>query len=94
MRYDSGIWLQLLMMGLAAYPVGNGLLFWALQYLSPAVGAFSTSPSPFLVLALGALVLREWPTRRQRLGLGVMTAGSVTFFTIRWPAEAWWARAP
>lgn len=90
-HYDRGVWLRLLAMGLAAYPLANGLLFWALRYLSPTVGAFSTSLSPFLVLALGALFLREWPTRRQFLGLAVMTLGSAVFFAVRWQAEEWWA---
>lgn len=75
-----GRWGRLFLMGLLAYPVSNGALFWGLQYVPATTGAFlhSLLPLPSLVLAL--VWLREIPIPRQLLGLTVALAGSALFF--------------
>jgi drug/metabolite transporter (DMT)-like permease len=76
-----GRWGRLFLMGLLAYPVSNGALFWGLQYVPATTGAFlhSLLPLPSLVLAL--VWLREIPIPRQLLGLAVALAGSALFFS-------------
>lgn len=76
-----GRWGRLFLMGLLAYPVSNGALFWGLQYVPATTAAFlhSLLPLPSLVLAL--VWLREIPIPRQLLGLTVALAGSGLFFS-------------
>lgn len=76
-------WLRLAAMGVAAYPVGNGLLFWSLQVLPATTGAFLYGLTPIMVLLLGILVLREFPSGLQLLGLGIVMLGSYVFFAVR-----------
>ena len=76
-------WVRLAAMGIAAYPVGNGLLFWSLQVLPATTGAFLFGFTPVMVLLLGILVLREFPTALQFLGLGIVMLGSYIFFGVR-----------
>ncbi|MFQ5594455.1 MAG: DMT family transporter [Anaerolineae bacterium] len=79
---DRDTWLQLAAMGVAAYLVGNGLLFWSLQVLPATTGSFLYSFTPIMVLLLGVVVLREFPTRLQLLGIGVAVFGSYVFFAV------------
>lgn len=74
------LWLRLFLIGLSAYTIGNGALFWGLKYLSATTAAFVLSLTPILILALGVLWLKEIPTRLQIAGLIVTLAGSILFF--------------
>jgi len=74
------LWFRLFLIGLSAYTIGNGALFWGLTYLSATTAAFLLSLSPILILAMGVLWLKEIPTRLQVAGLIVTLAGSVLFF--------------
>jgi len=76
-------WVRLALMGVAAYLVGNGLLFWSLQVLPAATGAFLYGFTPVMVLILGMVVLREFPSRVQLLGFGIVMLGSYVFFAVR-----------
>lgn len=84
---ERGAWLRLAIMGIAAYPVGNGLLFWSLQALSATATSFLYGFTPVMVLLLGILVLREFPTALQLLGLGIVMLGSYLFFGVRLSAQ-------
>ena len=78
--YHRGLWFKLFLIGLSAYTIGNGALFWGLEYLSATTTSFLLSLTPILILALGVLWLKEVPTRLQVVGLIVTLAGSGLFF--------------
>ncbi|MFQ5856465.1 MAG: DMT family transporter [Anaerolineae bacterium] len=80
---DRDTWLRLVVMGLAAYLVGNGLLFSSLRVLPATTGSFLYSFTPIMVLLLGILVLREFPSGLQLLGIGIVMLGSYVFFAVR-----------
>ncbi len=74
-------WARLFLMGLSAYTVGNGALFWGLQYLPATTASFLWSFMPLIVLFLGILWLREMPTSWQIVGVWISLAGSWLFFS-------------
>lgn len=74
-------WIHLILIGVCAYPIGNGALFWGLQYMPATTGSFLLSFTPLLVLGMSIFWLREIPTRRQGAGMAVAVAGSVLFFS-------------
>jgi len=76
-----GHWCRLFLMGLCAYPLSNGALFWGLQYVPATTGAFLFSLLPLPGLFLALVWLREVPTRLQVVGLAVTLAGSALFFS-------------
>lgn len=77
----TGDWLRLGLLGICAYTIGNGSLFWGLQYLSATTGSFLLALTPLLVLFLGIPWLREVPTSWQVVGLVVTLIGSGLFFS-------------
>jgi drug/metabolite transporter (DMT)-like permease len=76
-----GQWARLFLMGLFAYPLSNGALFWGLQYVPATTGAFLHSLLPLPTLFLAVLWLREVPSGFQVAGLVVALAGSSLFFS-------------
>lgn len=76
-----GHWWHLLVIGLCAYTIGNGTLFWGLQFLSATTGSFLLTLIPIPVLFLGILRLKEIPSRWQFVGLLVALAGGALFFS-------------
>lgn len=78
---SRGIWLRLFAIGISAYTVGNGALFWGLKYLPATTVSFLMSLSPLLILIGGAVWLKEIPTRWQVFGIVVSLLGSVLFFS-------------
>ncbi len=76
-----GRWGRLFLMGLFAYPVSNGALFWGLQYVPATTGSFLHSLLPLPGLLLALLWLKEVPARHQIVGLAIALAGSVLFFS-------------
>jgi len=73
-----GHWTRLFLMGLCNYTIGNGTLFWGLQYLPATTVSFLGSLIPLLVLFLAIIWLREMPTRRQVMGLLVALGGALS----------------
>jgi len=73
-------WIILLVMGLCAYTIGNGALFWGLRYLPAVTGSFLFSLLPLPVLLLGIVWLKEKPNLWQVAGFLVALAGSGVFF--------------
>lgn len=76
------VWLQLTVVGVAAYPIANGLLYWGLTQITPTTSSFLFNLTPFLVLALGILALRELPALGQWAGMALIAAGIVVFFAL------------
>jgi drug/metabolite transporter (DMT)-like permease len=74
-------WFHLTLIGLSAYTVGNGALFWGLQYLSATTTSFLMGISPLLILFGGVMFLNEVPSRLQIVGLIISLAGNVVFFS-------------
>jgi drug/metabolite transporter (DMT)-like permease len=77
----GGQWIRLFLMGLFAYTIGNGTLFWGLKYLPATTGSFLFGLMPLPVLFLGILWLKEIPKRWQLVGLLITLGGSSLFFS-------------
>ena len=75
------LWIRLLAIGLSAYAIGNGALFWALKYMPATTVSFFMSLSPLLFLFGGMVWLKENPTVLQVAGLLVSLSGSALFFS-------------
>ena len=80
-EWSPRVWFQLILIGVCAYVLGNGALFWGLQYIPATTGSFILSLTPLPVLFLGILWLKEIPTRWQWAGMTVAVLGSVLFFS-------------
>jgi len=78
---SSKDWLHLTMIGLSAYTLGNGAMFWSLKYLSATTISFLMGITPLLILFGGILFLKEIPTWLQIFGLLVTLGGNVVFFS-------------
>lgn len=78
---SRGVWLRLFAIGISAYTVGNGALFWGLRYLPATTVSFLMSLLPVLILIGSAVWLKEIPTRWQVFGITVSILGSVLFFS-------------
>lgn len=76
-----GYWGRLFLIGLCAYTIGNGTLFWGLQYLPATTGSFLLTLVPIPILFLGILRLKEIPTGWQIVGLLVTLGGGMLFFS-------------
>lgn len=76
------IWLQLLFIGLSAYTIGNGAMFWSLKFLPATTVSFMMGMITLFVLFGSVLWLRELPTRLQTIGILVTLGGTVLFFSI------------
>jgi len=74
-------WLQMALLGFSAYTLANGALFWALRYLPATTGSFMMSLITVTVLFGGIIWLREIPTRTQALGIFIVLAGMLLFFS-------------
>lgn len=79
--FSREIWLRLILIGVSAYTIGNGALFWGLKYLPATTGSFLMSLMPLLALVGGALLLKEIPTRWQIFGVILSLFGSGLFFS-------------
>ncbi|MEA3341447.1 MAG: DMT family transporter, partial [Chloroflexota bacterium] len=77
----AGYWGRLFIIGLCAYTIGNGTLFWGLQYLPATTGSFLLTLVPIPILFLGILRLKEMPTWWQVVGLLVTMGGGWLFFS-------------
>jgi drug/metabolite transporter (DMT)-like permease len=74
-------WLCLTLLGLSAYTLGNGAMFWALRFLPATTGSFLMSLITVTVLFGGVIWLREIPNLVQIVGICVVLAGMVLFFS-------------
>ena len=74
-------WFHLTLIGLSAYTVGNGALFWGLKYLPATTTSFLMGISPLLILFGGVIFLKEVPSRLQVVGLMISLVGNAVFFS-------------
>ncbi|MFH1907665.1 MAG: EamA family transporter, partial [Chloroflexota bacterium] len=76
------MWLRLLLIGLSAYTIGNGAMFWSLKFLPATTVSFMMGMITLFVLFGSVLWLREIPTRLQTIGILVTLGGTAMFFSI------------
>ena len=74
-------WLRMTLLGFSAYTLANGALFWALRFLPATTGSFLMSLITVTVLLGGVFWLREIPNRLQVIGIFIVLAGMVLFFS-------------
>lgn len=74
-------WFHFTLIGLSAYTVGNGALFWGLKYLPATTASFLVGISPLLILFGGVIFLNEVPSRLQIVGLIISLVGNAVFFS-------------
>lgn len=78
---SSTLWLRLFFIGLSLYAVGNGALYWGLEYIQATTASLLLSFIPLLVLVAGAIWLKEIPTRLQVVGVIIAVLGCLLFFS-------------
>lgn len=77
---SASILRRLALLGIAAYLVGNGSFFIALQVVPSITVSFLMGLIPILILAGSLAWLKEIPSARQVLGLVISLAGTALFF--------------
>lgn len=80
--FSRKTWLLLALIGISAYTVGNGALFWGLQFLPATTTSLLLGASPLAVLFAGTIFLKETPTWGQVAGVLVSLFGNLLFFSI------------
>lgn len=72
-----GDFFQLVLYGLLAITFGLGALFWGLEHTKVLEMNLVTATAPLVTTFLGARILREHVTKRERLGLLIAMAGTL-----------------
>jgi O-acetylserine/cysteine efflux transporter len=75
------LWGQFAIIGVAAYTIGNGALYWAVEYLDVTTISFLMNLSPLVVMFAGIVFLREYPSRWQIGGVVISLVGGLLFFS-------------
>lgn len=70
----------LLVLGIAQYTIGNGAIFWSLQYLPATTVSFLMGSITIATLIGGIFWLKEVPTSIQIVGIIVTLVGGTLFF--------------
>lgn len=70
----------LLVLGIAQYTIGNGAIFWSLQYLPATTVSFLMGSITIATLIGGIFWLKEVPTGMQIVGIVVTLVGGTLFF--------------
>ncbi len=70
----------LLVLGIAQYTVGNGAIFWSLEYLPATTVSFLMGTITIATLIGGVFWLKEIPSSMQVLGIVVTLLGGTLFF--------------
>lgn len=78
---SSRIWLRLLLIGLTAYTIGNGALYWGLQHMPATTASLLISLTPLPVLLISIFWLREPAAPVQIAGLIVCLVGGIIFLS-------------
>lgn len=76
-----GHWLRMTLIGLSAYTIGNGAMFWSLRYLPATMVSFLNGVIPLLILVGGILWLKEAPSLLQGIGITLSLGGLWLFFS-------------
>ncbi len=86
-----GEWLQLLVMGVLGFSIGNTLLYIGLESLPATTTSFLLNGIPILTVFLGILFLGEKPLWHQWVGIVVAVLGGVVYFGWRIELDQGWA---
>jgi drug/metabolite transporter (DMT)-like permease len=82
-------WKAIVVLGLLGGGLHNILQYWGLQYTTATNGAILNTLTPILIIAIGALVLREPFPRNAAVGAAVALAGALAIvFRLDWDAAA------
>lgn len=73
-------WGQLALLGVVFYTFTQGSQFLSLAYLPAAVVSLLLNLTPLVVGFFGMIVLREYPSAGQWLGIGITIAGVAVYF--------------
>ena len=79
-RLSRREWWIFVGLGLLSYPVNQGAIFLAMNFLPNTTISLITNLSPILLAVLGGLFLNETINSRQFLGIGVTICGALVFF--------------
>jgi drug/metabolite transporter (DMT)-like permease len=82
------VWIKLLLIGMCAYFIGNGAMFWALESLPATTVSLLMNFQPLFILFLGAVWLKEKPSFWQIVGVVLSLVGSVLFFLPIWQSSS------
>ncbi len=82
------VWLKLLVIGISAYFIGNGAMFWGLKFLPATTVSLLMNFQPLIILFLGAVWLKEKPSVWQIVGVVLTLAGSALFFLPIWQSSS------
>jgi len=74
------LWLQLGVMGLTVYALGNGAFNLSLNFMPATTVSFLAAFTPMFIMIAAIFYLQEIPTRGQGVGLLTALSGSVLFF--------------
>jgi drug/metabolite transporter (DMT)-like permease len=74
------LWGLLLILGIAQYTIGNGAIFWALEFLPATTVSFLMGSITIATLIGGIFWLKEIPTKIQVIGIIVALVGGTLFF--------------
>ncbi len=74
------MWGLLLLLGLSAYAIGNGAMFWSLKYLPATTVSFLMGTLTITTLIVGIFLLKEIPTKFQVIGILITLLGTALFF--------------
>ncbi|MFQ6074507.1 MAG: DMT family transporter [Candidatus Bathyarchaeia archaeon] len=77
---ETGTLLKLVFLGLSGYTIAQGLQVLGLFYLPAVSVTFILNFTPVIVLVLGVVFLREYPTFLQLSGMGLVLLGAYLFF--------------
>ena len=73
-------WGLLFLLGLSAYAIGNGAMFWSLKYLPATTVSFLMGTLTITTLIVGIFLLKEIPSKLQIGGILVTLLGTALFF--------------
>ncbi|MBT3337445.1 MAG: DMT family transporter [Anaerolineae bacterium] len=77
---SAKMWGWLLLLGISQYTIGNGAIFWSLEYLPATTVSFLMGTITISTLIAGILWLKEIPTKMQVIGIFVTLSGGTLFF--------------
>jgi drug/metabolite transporter (DMT)-like permease len=78
--FSANTWITLLILGIAQYTIGNGGIFWALEYLPATTVSFLMGSITIATLIGGIFWLNEIPSKTQIIGIFVVLVGGTLFF--------------
>ncbi len=77
---SAKMWGILLILGISQYAIGNGMIFWSLEYLPATTVSFLMGSITIATLIGGIFWLKEIPSVMQTVGIFVALIGGSLFF--------------